>query len=402
MVEEKRRGGESARTLALLAVTSLTIMAGASISPSLPAIRSTFAHTLGVDLLTRLLLTVTALMIAVSAPFVGWFLDRYGRKRVMMGSIVLYAVAGTSGYYLQSLVAVVVGRAILGIAVAGTLTAATTLVGDYYTSSQRNRVLGLQGAFSAAAGVVFLLLGGALAEVNWRTPFLMYAAALALFPVVARVLYEPSRDRGEHSPTTLPPMSRRTLLFVLTLYGVAFCVQIAFYTLPVHLPFYLIELGILRPSQAGIALSLMTLSAALVAVSFRWISRYIGRIWILSLSLALLGVGFAVLSYAHDFAGVVRAMVLCGVAMGANFPNLAGWLLGGTPLNLRGRIVGGQNTSIFLGQFFSPIATQPLTQAFDLSRTYASLSWFLVALALITVLAGLFGWLSARRRITAR
>ena len=144
------------KTLTLLFVTSLTVIAGATVAPALPGIRNYFAATPHVDLLTRLLLTMPALTIAISAPGIGWMLDRFGRRRILVGAIILYVIAGTSGIYLSSLKWILVGRAILGISVAGTNAAAITLIGDYFEGPERNRILGYQGAFAAFGGFVFL------------------------------------------------------------------------------------------------------------------------------------------------------------------------------------------------------------------------------------------------------
>jgi hypothetical protein len=49
---------------------------------------------------------------------------------------------------------------------------ATALIADYYVGAARGQFLGLQAAFMALGGVVFLTFGGFLADVNWRLPFL--------------------------------------------------------------------------------------------------------------------------------------------------------------------------------------------------------------------------------------
>jgi MFS family permease len=64
----------------LLASAALTIMAGATIAPSLPAMREVFVGTPGAEVLVRLVLTITALAIALTAPLAGVFADRVGRR----------------------------------------------------------------------------------------------------------------------------------------------------------------------------------------------------------------------------------------------------------------------------------------------------------------------------------
>ena len=122
-------------------------MSGATISPSLPGIQEQFSGTANAELLTRLVLTIPALFIAVCAPLAGTLVDRLGRKPVLLYSVILYGLSGGSGFVLSNLYTILAGRALLGVAVAGVMTSATTLIADYYVGEERSRVLGIQAAF---------------------------------------------------------------------------------------------------------------------------------------------------------------------------------------------------------------------------------------------------------------
>lgn len=382
--------GETAVVTTILAITSLTIVAGATIAPSLPGIRDHFVDTPGVELLTRLLLTIPALAIALFAPGVGWVLDRYGRKRVIVVAIAGYTIAGTAGLYLESLMSIIVSRALLGMCVAGTLTGATTLVGDYFSGNDRNRVLGWQAGFTGLAGVVSLLAGGSLAEVHWRAPFFMYFIALPVIPLVVAVVRDPGLPaRATLEDPAAAPVSMRTRVaaLVATIYVVSYVVQIAFYMMPVQLPFYLVEMGETSPSRAGMSLATMTLCASVVAISFRWIRAWLDRTVILALSLGGLGAGFVLVARAGDYGGVIVGNVVIGIAMGLNFPNLMGWLMARTPAHVRGRIVGGLMTCVFLGQFSSPIITQPLIARGGLEYGYRVMGMLLLCVSALAALS---------------
>jgi MFS family permease len=51
------------------------------------------------------------------------------------------------------------------------------------------------------------------------------------------------------------------------------------------------------------------------------------------------------------------------------------------PGDLRGRVLGGLTTSFFLGQFLSPLASQPLSHAVGLKTTYGYAGAVMAALA---------------------
>jgi len=143
-----------------LLVSSLTVMAGATIAPALPSMQAHFAEVKQAGLLIRLVLTLPALFIVLAAPIAGWFLDRNGRLRLLIPAMVLYGIAGSSGLYLDTIGSILAGRALLGVAVAGIMTAATTLVADYYEGQARAQFMGWQAAFMSFGGVVFLTAGG--------------------------------------------------------------------------------------------------------------------------------------------------------------------------------------------------------------------------------------------------
>ncbi|HHP7243970.1 MAG TPA: hypothetical protein ACFE0H_04710 [Elainellaceae cyanobacterium] len=65
----------------LLLLSTLTVMAGATIAPSLPSMQAVFADTANVEYLVRLVLTIPALFIALGAPIVDVLIDRLGRNR---------------------------------------------------------------------------------------------------------------------------------------------------------------------------------------------------------------------------------------------------------------------------------------------------------------------------------
>ena len=180
------------RLLTLLATSTLTVMAGATIAPALPAMAAFFHDVPGAEVWVKRALTIPALFTALGAPVAGAWADRWGRRPVLIASVLLYGLAGSSGYYLDSLPWILVGRALLGLGVAGTMTVSTTLIADYYEGAERRSVMGLQAAANGFGGVIFLIAGGLLAEIEWRLAFLVYVTAFAFLPMMMKFLPEPA------------------------------------------------------------------------------------------------------------------------------------------------------------------------------------------------------------------
>lgn len=370
----------------LLLAASLTVMAGAVISPSLPELEAHFADVPDAGLWVRLVLTMPALFIAGFAPVAGWVIDRFGRKSMIVAGAVLYGLSGASGLVVDSLWALLAGRAALGLSVAMVMTTAQTLVGDYFHGPKRERFLGVQSAFMAFGGVAFLLAGGFLADLHWRGPFGVYLAALLLAPVMAFALPEPPRhhaatdakgDRGGDGGTddgadAVPAAeARMPALFVAGLYATAFFTMTTFFMVPTQLPFYLEGLGVDSPSRTGLAIACFNLSAGLASMSYGRLRRWLGPPSLFAVGFACMAAGYGLIAFAGGYGVVMVALALAGPSMGINMPNASVWLLSRVPPHLRGRALGGLTTSLFLGQFVSPLASQPVVAAFGPSTAFA-------------------------------
>lgn len=371
----------------LLLSSSLTVMAGATIAPSLPAMRDYFAATPNADYWVRLVLTVPALFIAIGAPFVGTAIDRFGRKPLLALAVLLYGIAGTSGAVLNDIGMILVGRVLLGLSVAGIMTTATALIADYYSGAARAQFLGFQAGFMGLGGVLFLSLGGFLADVNWRMPFLIYLLALLILPLVVLVLPEPNRTEAAQNLAADAadfPWQIAGLTYLAALLS-----QIVFYLIPVQLPFYLKQLVNATASQSGLAIALATLFSAASAIAYRQIKARLSFMGIYAIAFLAMAVGYLVISFSPTYAMVLVGLAIAGAGLGLLMPNMNVCLTSVTPVSLRGRVLGGLTTAFFLGQFVSPILSQPLSGIVGLDVTYRLASGLMAAMGAIAL--GL-GW----------
>jgi EmrB/QacA subfamily drug resistance transporter len=107
-----------------------------------------------------------------TVPMFGKLADLYGRRRVYIGSALLFmvgaALCGTAGSFEE----LIVYRAIQGLGAGGVMPVAITLIGDIYPLEERGRI---QGMFSAVWGVSSLVgpaAGGLITDfLTWRWVF---------------------------------------------------------------------------------------------------------------------------------------------------------------------------------------------------------------------------------------
>jgi MFS family permease len=368
--------------LTLLFSSTLTIMAGATIAPSLPQIQHVFAENPHSEILTKFILTMPALFIALFSPIVGVMIDRFGRIKIMLGSLLLYGFSGTSGFFIDNLYTLLVSRAILGIAVAGVMTTTITLIADYFKGLERNAFMGLQGAFVAMGGFVSITLGGLLAELSWRAPFLIYISSFVLLFPAFKYLDEPLVKREEPGKGSLSVEPYPQIL-VAVIFTTAFLAMMLFYVIPVQIPFYFKELTGASNTLIGLAIGGSTLTSTVVSLNYKRIRQRWDFSIIYFFSFFFLGLGFLVIYYVSDYIFLLLGLLVCGIGMGVMIPNSNVWVVTLSPESMRGRLVGGLTTSIFVGQFISPFLIQPVIA---LTSTSGIFLFSGIALILISIL----------------
>ncbi len=368
--------------ITLLFTSSLTIMAGATIAPSLPQIQQVFVDHPQSEILTKLILTIPALFIAVFSPVVGALIDRFGRLKLMFSSLILYGLAGTSGYFMNDLYSILVGRALLGIGVAGVMTTTITLIADYFEGTERNAFMGLQGAFVALGGVISITLGGLLAEISWQAPFLIYISAFIIFPPALIYLFEPDIKKFDQTGyTTITEQYPKTRVVII--FMTAFLGMMLFYIIPVQIPFYIKEQTGASNTLIGVAIACSTLSSAIVSLNYKRIKARWSFSTIYSFSFFFLGLGFLVIFFVVDYILLLLGLLIGGIGMGVLIPNSNVWVVTLSPKSMRGRIVGGLTTSIFIGQFVTPFLIQPVQLLTSTSGifAFAGIGLLLISLA---------------------
>ena len=352
--------------LTLLFVSSLTIMSVITIAPALPEMAVEFRETEHADLLVRLAFTIPALMIAIMAPLTGRLIDQHGRLKMLWAALFFYAASGASGYFLDSLHAILLSRAVLGICVGVSMTIVITLIADYFEGTERQKFVGLQIAFMSLGGIVFIGLGGLLADIGWRNPFLIYLFSLVILPFSIMFLREPAVEVKK----TFDPRSVRSPTIIWMLFINTMLMWIIFFLIPVQIPFQLKAIGIGSPSLAGLAIAISTASSALSSFSYSRIRSRLSFLSVFAVGYILMAAGYVCISLSETYLLIIVAMILSGLGMGMMIPNTNIWVMKIAPPAIRGAEIGKLTTFWFLGQFLSPLITLPLLNVLTLSGTF--------------------------------
>lgn len=375
--------------LILYVSSSLTVMAAAALAPALPAMEEHFAGTRALSFQISLLLTLPALATAIAAPLCGFLTDRSGRDRALVLALWLYAIAGGAGAAFDHLPAILVTRAMLGVAVALIMTSAMGLVADYFSGDVRRRTLGRQAAWTAVGGVLFPIAGGVLAEASWRAAFLPLLVAAPLAWMAHHTLPRVRRSRKTR-PTV--EAARTNWSAVAIPYSVAVLGMMIFNVIPLKVGFLVAgpEFSFSARMGVGVTTGLLigclslfaATGSALYAMAFRWLG-YRGSA---AVQFALMGVSYIGAGQAQTVGTVAAWLALGGLGLGLLIPNATAWVLQRSPVARRGLMLGGLTTAIFGGQFLAQFLAEAFDATLGIRGVFVATGGFSVAIAVLVPL----------------
>lgn len=368
------------RLFVLLAAGCLTTMAGGVVAPLLPDI----VQQLQIDpALAGSLVSMHCLTIALFSPPLGILADRLGRLRVLVPSLILYALFGVAGAFMQSFWPLLVTRGLLGAASGGIAAASLGLLGNMYEGEKRSQALGIATSTLTITGIIDPLLGGWVGSTHWQYAFYLYGLGLPLAVLCALTLKEkpsaPTKLEAINSSDKLSkvlghPQSLKLLLAL----GLT---SVAMYAVVIYAPLYLKETIGAGPILNGAVLAARAIGAGFVsAFGASWLAKRLGAAQATALGFGIMAVTLAVIPLQHQLSWIVLSAILFGVGFGIVLPSLYSALANVAPSNLRSSVLAAGTGVGFLGQFLSPVLLGPLLKVTGLEGVfYGAASVALVA-----------------------
>ena len=167
----------------------------------LPALPSLAAYFKSPDALVQMSLTMSMLGLATGQLFIGPVSDRFGRRNVLLLTLILFIITSIFCILSPSVHLFNLSRLFQGMSASGGIVIARSISADLYSGKELKRFLGMISAVNGIAPVLAPVLGGFIMSVGtWKNIFavlLAYGLLMLLLAIGTRESL-PLHRRSKH------------------------------------------------------------------------------------------------------------------------------------------------------------------------------------------------------------
>lgn len=353
-----------------------------AVTPALPYIAK--------DLLVQpdkigLVVSLFALPGIIFTPVYGVLSDKYGRKNILVPSLIIFGIFGTLGFFINDFYWLLVFRFISGIGAASLGALNVVLIGDLFKDERRQKIVGYNNSALNFGTTIVPIIGGALAKIHWNYVFLLPSLAVLLALWMIFKFEEPIKPKTEkvnYFKGFIESIKnyKLTIIFVVNILTYI----ILFGSLWTYIPF-LIEKKFLSSSLInGLVLSGMSLMASISSIFFGKISNKFGHKNIFIFAFTLKAAALLSVIFVSEWYYLFGSMALFGIGFGLNLPNIQTLVIKLSPENHRGVLVSLNRTLSLLGQFLGPIISGFIL--FIYSGDLKGINTIFIAFSIVSVL----------------
>ncbi|MDQ0860838.1 MFS transporter [Bacillus sp. V2I10] len=351
-----------ANMFAIALIPLVMVLGNSMLVPVLPTMKSKLDLS---QFQVSLIITMFSLAAGLIIPFVGYLSDRFGRKWIIVASLVIYGIGGIiSGLAAwlmdNSYMIILIGRIIQGIGAAGTSPIAMALIGDIYSGAQESKALGIIESTNGLGKILSPIIGSLIALIIWYAvfftfPILCFATALFVWFGVK----EKKKKNGKPLPEYLGDLKQifkqkgKWLIpsFFVGSVGLFILFGVLFYLSDILEESFKID-GIIKGLILAIPLLGMVVTSYITGAKIKQNKPLIRRIMVIGL-LILTGSMLAV-SFFQQIYLMIGLLTLGSIGTGLLLPCLNTLITGAVDKAERGMITSLYGSVRFLGVAFGP------------------------------------------------
>ncbi|WP_312832206.1 MFS transporter [Sedimentibacter saalensis] len=282
------------KALAILSVSTITILGSLAVAPALGGIKSAFPQMS--DEQIQLILTITPLFIIPSCFLCKYFTEKIGMKKVLILGIVLYLIGGVGAGLMPNYYMMLAGRAVLGIGCGLVTPMAQALISVHFSGAKKERLTGYSASASYLMGIISSVIVGKLVGIHWRLAFSIYFVALITLALILKYLPDDSSDRRIINIKIARLKFNWKAFMVIVSMGL---INVAFYTFSVSISLFMKQEEIGGTSSSGYVVAAFMLFGFLIGLITDKL-RNIFKQYNFALACIMMGVGYTGLAVCSD------------------------------------------------------------------------------------------------------
>lgn len=363
------------------------VMGVSSITPAFPDIIRHFSIS---PQQVGLLITFFTIPGIFLTPVLGVLADRFGRKRILIPSLFLFAVGGVGCALIDNFHLLLIFRLIQGMGAASLGSLNSTLIGDIYSGPDRVKAMGLNASVLSIGTASYPAIGGILAHIHWNLPFFLPSLAIPVGIAVLCCLKNPEPQRKtllkDYLYNAFRFIRKKEAIVLFTGSLATFIILYGSYL--TFFPLLLKGKFQLDARLIGFTMSVSSLTTALAASRLDVLRKRMSSKQIIILAYSLYGISMVILVFSPSYWVTVAGIVFFGMGHGTNFPIIQVLLTHMAPLEYRAAFMSMNGMVLRIGQSLGPLITG---LAFSLAGLYgAFMTGTFVAAAMILIFAWTF------------
>lgn len=363
-----------------LLLSSLLPMLGLFVlGPALPKVAAAFADDPDAVLLTQMVGGASGVAFALSCPFMGHLIERWGYRNVYVGALLVFAVVGTLPIVLDSLALILATRVVLGVAVAGTVTSGVVGIG-FLPDAIRPRMFGRSAVLGSVGSMICFPAVGALSQLGWHWPFLIHLLALLAVPLAL------SLPSGTRRPVEVSKPSGSGLGVSAYVLGMTAFIGLVMYVGPMFSPFYLRTIGITDPKLAALPLSCMSVGSILMSSNYGRLHGRFGSLILFAATWLFAGCGLLLAGTAVVLPVFMFAMFIVACGLSLFTPNLNAHIVATSHNTARG--IGLAMSAMFVVQLAFPFVAREIVRAGSPASVFHFFGGASILIGLLLVIPG--------------
>ena len=362
--------------VSVLSISMITVMAGAAVSPALANISNSFPS--ASTNLIKMILTLPALFIIIFSLLSGKLTSMFSKKQILISGILIYIIGGVGPVFVNDLSLLLVFRGILGVGCGLIMPISQSLITDFFSQDEKIKMTGYSSAASNLMGVISSVVVGGLSSINWKYGFYIYS--IAVIVLLLNIIALPKQE----SPRKQKIKSYLNKKVYLLAIGMCL-ITMAFYAVPTNIALFMKQEHIGNSSSAGSAIAIFTFSGFIAGIILSNIIRKLKE-YTISIGIGIMCLGYGLLLYSNSILILLTAVALVGFSFGIIYPLI--FLKTGNVSDKSSNAISMSivSSSMFLGQFLSPIVLQGVGNIFKDNSTRFSFKMLIICLGIALII----------------